>query len=304
MTFNSNNNFYSGPTSPGSPLSPSNELFEDSESSEKRKKRFAAHLDGSSSPIRNTINTSLEKEYLRTPDMSTLRSEPILMEALKMVKQKWREERNYSYVAEQFKSIRQDLVVQGIKSKTTAEVYQTHARIALEAKDIEEYNRCQTMLMDFYDEYEFHQRQKSSQKFKWNFKKNRKEFLAYKLLYLLYSNNFTEIGVLMMNFTSEDKQYDGISHAVQVIFAYNTNNYYQFFQLYKKSPNLNALLINFLMEPMRTHALKAMGKAFRESFPISYLSDLLSFETNQKCAEFVKKMGLSIQDNQVDIKPK
>jgi len=62
----------------------------------------------------------LEKHYFRLgadPDPAKVRPEHILKKTLKMLKQKWRNKKvDYKYMEDQFKSLRQDLVVQGIKS--------------------------------------------------------------------------------------------------------------------------------------------------------------------------------------------
>jgi SAC3 family protein LENG8/THP3 len=63
--------------------------------------------------------TNLEKQFFRLgadPDPAKVRPEHILKQSLKMLKKKWKhKEVEYRYMEEQFKSIRQDLVVQGIK---------------------------------------------------------------------------------------------------------------------------------------------------------------------------------------------
>ena len=48
------------------------------------------------------------------------------------------------------KAIRQDLTLQNIKDEFAAEVYESHARLALENRDYSNYKQCQASLRGLY----------------------------------------------------------------------------------------------------------------------------------------------------------
>lgn len=101
-------------------------------------------------------STALEKRYLRltdAPDPATVRPEPVIRKALSVFKEKWKkDEIGYSHLSDQLRAIRQDLKVQRIKNSLTVEVYQVHARLALEAGDLDQFISCMGSLFELFAE--------------------------------------------------------------------------------------------------------------------------------------------------------
>lgn len=97
-------------------------------------------------------STKLEKPYLRLTSQSKpedVRPLRILKLAFARLQEQYLADdvHSYPYVNEQLKSIRQDLTVQEVRRNSFGlEVYETHARIALEHGDLNEFNQCQTVI--------------------------------------------------------------------------------------------------------------------------------------------------------------
>lgn len=95
----------------------------------------------------------------------------MLERAFAFVMEKFRSGKEWSYISDQLKSIRQDLMVQAVRNDFTVLVYEENARLALEAVsfvfsrksfdsvvsfpilqgDREQFNQCQTQLETLYD---------------------------------------------------------------------------------------------------------------------------------------------------------
>lgn len=192
---------------------------------------------------------TLEKNYFRltsAPNPDTVRPLPVLHKTLDLLKKKWKKESNYGYICDQFKSLRQDLTVQHIRNEFTVLVYEIHARIALEKGDLGEYNQCQTQLRVLYAQ---------------QLGGHPTEFKAYRILYFIYTRNWTAMNDALADVTAEDKKDLAVKHALDVRSALALGNYHRFFQLYLDTPNMGAYLMDMFVDRERLTALAAICRA-------------------------------------------
>jgi hypothetical protein len=191
--------------------------------------RAVEDIDWDSLTIRGTCQ-EVEKRYLRltsAPDPATVRPADVLRRALEMVKSTTK---SYLFKCEQLKSIRQDLTVQRIRDEFTVEVYETHARMALEAGDLPEYNQCQTQLKALYGE---------------GIEGCSNEFAAYSLLYILFNrDNSRDLLSAMARLTPEGRRDEVVKHALAVRHALAMGNFTSFSRLYRRAPVLSPCLMD------------------------------------------------------------
>ncbi|KAL8951361.1 MAG: hypothetical protein Q9222_002662 [Ikaeria aurantiellina] len=221
----------------------------------------------------------LEKKYFRltsAPNPDTVRPLPVLERTLDHLKKKWRQERNYSYICDQFKSLRQDLTVQRIKTGFTVNAYEIHARIALEKGDLGEYNQCQTQLRALYAQ---------------NLGGHPTEFLAYRILYFLHTSNRTEMNDVLADLTNADKQDLAVKHALDTRSALALGNYHKFFQLYLETPNMGAYLMDMFVARERLSALSAVCRAYKPDVKLRFVTEELGFESDDESARFICDNG-------------
>jgi hypothetical protein len=245
--------------------------------------------------IRGTCQT-LEKDYLRLtapPRAELVRPLPILQQHLHNLKiERANQNRDYSWYCSQLKAIRQDCTVQRIQNAFTVDVYETHARIALEEKDLNEYNQCQTQLKELYLSF-CHGKENAEKEVAL---RNQNEFIAYRLLYYVvlateshkYGSS-SDIFKIMLSLTHHQLNDRIIKHALAVREACCTDilNYYSFFRLWKESSNIGASHMKYLMDriasPVRYDALHRICKAYRPTLvPIEFLIRSLGFEDDSE----------------------
>lgn len=234
---------------------------------EKRRQRFGVDAAGDLSPNGSLREDSpaamqgpvvgtceiLEKRYFRltsAPKPETVRPLRVLEKTLDLLKEKWKTEYNYSYICDQFKSMRQDLTVQHIKNAFTVNVYETHAHIALQRGDLGEYNQCQTQLRALY---------------KQGLGGRPAEFLAYRILYFIYTGNRTDMSDLLASISPADRKIPAVKHALDVRSALALGNYHRFFQLYLEAPNMGPYLMDMFLVRERLSAMTNISKAYAMS---------------------------------------
>jgi SAC3 family protein LENG8/THP3 len=232
---------------------------------EKRRQRFNlshAHTTGrnsssdddsdqdlrSSGPVVGTCQ-DLEKGYFRltrAPRPHEVRPQHVLERALDLLKKKWRQHADYNYICDQFKSMRQDLTVQHIKNSFTVDVYELHARIALEKGDLGEYNGCQTQLRALYS---------------LKLGGHPAEFMAYRILYSIHTGNRTGLNEILAELTAAEKEEPAVRHALETRSSLTSGNHHRFFRLYLDVPNMGAYLMDMFVVRERLTALTKMCKA-------------------------------------------
>ncbi|KII60723.1 THP3 C2A9.11c [Thelohanellus kitauei] len=239
------------------------------------------------------MSTLLEKPYLRlttAPDPMTVRPLNILVQSYQHVMNCWEKTRNYQYISEQLKSIRQDLTIQGIRDEFCIKVYEENARIALSMKDRDEFNQCQTCLKQLYKE---------------GLKGNELEFIVYNILYLTYTKNHLEMANLLSTLSEANEKQESICLAIKLYIAYKDSNFLKFFNIYRKMikmPNAVSLIQLFIDTP-RIAGLKSIISSFSPRVPQEYVRKLLGFSDLIEFQSWLKDRNINFEiDKDLDCK--
>ncbi|KAI9754344.1 MAG: hypothetical protein M4579_004742 [Chaenotheca gracillima] len=217
----------------------------------------------------------IEKRYFRlngAPNPALVRPLNVLQRTLDFLKKKWKQENNYAYICDQFKSLRQDLTVQHIKNEFTVTAYEIHARIALEKGDLGEYNQCQTQLRALYSQH---------------LGGHPMEFKAYRVLYFIHTCNRTDMNDILAELTPTEKRDPAVKHALGVRSALALGNYHRFFRLYLETPNMGAYLMDMFVVRERLAALANICKAYKPDVKIRFITEELGFESDGESVQFL-----------------
>lgn len=223
-------------------------------------------------------NMNLEKSYLRTTSLLTpeqVRPFPILEKSFKLIVKKWKEKTDdYNYISDQLRSIRQDLTVQCIKNEFTIKVYETNAKISLEAQDLDQFNQCQSLLIPLY---------------KTGIKGNEIEFLALRILYdAMIQPKYSIENLLKEIYNGKSRTKPEIVHALKILKAINEKNYFSFFKLFKESSKFQKLLMQPFISRLQIKALQSLALGYYSEIKIDKIYSQLGFNVQSDFVVFLE----------------
>lgn len=252
--------------------------------------------------VKGTCET-LEKAYLRLtapPKAEYVRPGHVLQKHLANLKKerKVASRRDYLWFCSQFKAIRQDCTVQRIQNAFTVDVYETHARVALEEGDMNEFNQCQTQLIELYK----HLTDPVALQ-------NQDEFLGYRLIYQTFvmcvnGGGSADLFKTMLSVThTQQHENPIIRHALAVRRASSIGDYYNFFRLYRECPNRWAkCLMDGLVAAVRFEGLKCIAKSYRPA-PVSvdFVLQQLGFHEVKDGRKWLLSCGCKLSKDDKDV---
>ncbi|SCU81805.1 LANO_0B04236g1_1 [Lachancea nothofagi CBS 11611] len=304
----------SKPVQPKKVLSSTLTKMKDSKEAERRKKRMERFSDTSNNTKKNrndsdenfanlnAISTNfykfdknkpvvgrcqtLEKKYLRLtsePKPDLVRPLNVLKKAFELIMRKHKnKEASYSYLCDQFKSLRQDLRIQIIENQFTLKVYQTHARLALENNDIGEFNQCQSRLGQLFELPNIT-------------KSNLEEFVNYRILYYLMMNNHNSVNELKLKYLAAENlavyRHPVVRHALEMARSLLVGDYHSFFKLYSMTSGPSKCLVNTFINRERLRALDTISKSYNQ-VPLSFLFPEFQLGNCETGLSFLSQLGL------------
>jgi hypothetical protein len=229
---------------------------------------------------------TMEKRYLRltsAPDPSLVRPEPVLKKWVSQLEKLWNEkQKEWKYIEDQMRAIRQDLTVQNLRGSFTRNVYELNARWALEARDLGQFNQCQTQLRQVHE---------TSDDVTADV---RVEFLAYRLLYYTLQNLRVDEQIFLNQVLTDGnvESHPFMKFALKLRTALATSNFSLYFRLcrqartdgQKTAPSHAHYLLHAFEVKQRMQALLVLTKAIATPISVEWLSSVLDFDTSGECA--------------------
>jgi hypothetical protein len=234
----------------------------------------------------------MEKMYIRLqsmPDPATVRPERVLAKWAERLQVKYEtDEADWEWISDQFKAIRQDMVIQHIRSPSAVTAYETNGRLALQEQDWPEFHKIQSFLMGLYKDNA-------------DARANEPEFMAYRLFYWMLMHNTVDLTKDIRNMEPALKKHPSIVHAVRLQQAAELCDYVAFFRLYSETPNMGKCIVDTLRDRIRTRALRVLLRSYKPSIPVDFVQGQLGFKVTGGIDEMLNSsLGNASQEDEDD----
>ncbi len=236
---------------------------------------------------------TMEKRYLRltsAPDPGLVRPEPVLTKWLAELTRLWTSRsKEWKYIEDQMRAIRQDLTVQNLRGAFTRTVYELNARWALESGDLGQFNQCQTQLIQLHEN--------ASSELPGDI---RAEFYAYRLLYYTFQNLRVDEQIFLNRVLGDTsiRTHPFMQFALRVRMATVTSNFSLYFRLERKARNNDPsapphaqYLMHAFQSRQRMQALVVLTRAIATPISAAWLTDMLAFTREEECVGFLTEHG-------------
>jgi hypothetical protein len=193
--------------------------------------------------------------------------------------------------------------------------YETHARIALEEGDLNEYNQCQTKLKEIYDILR-HGVPKTTEQKKSPLSttttttlqpkglQNESEFIAYRIIYYCfltgnkkYDGGSSDLMKILKSITVNQRSNTFIAHAIHVREAVASDDYHSFFRLKDACPNHGIFLMEKIEPQMRAMGLQRILKAYRPTVSMDFVCQELALGGIDEGKIWLESCGCKFTDD-------
>lgn len=227
---------------------------------------------------------NLEKEYLRLtnvePEPSLFRPPEVLKKSLEFCLDKFHKTRNYEYIRDQLRSIRQDLIVQDIEDEFSVLVYETVARLAIEHFDWDNFNQSLNPLESFYAQG-------------LGKKENIAEISAYKIMYLVGFKDKTGLYSFIPKLDEETLASSAVQFAIEAWKAVDGCPWSKFFKMLNEATPLMKNVMGISVPSLRFGILGKIQKAFR-NLSLEEYKEMLFFDTLDETKKY-------LDDNEIPV---
>ena len=151
-------------------------------------------------------------------------------------------------------------------------MYETHARIALESGDFQEFGQAQTQLQLLYKDGHTNGLDREC------------EFAGYKILYACLMTGPSDSGLVSFVNGLDDahQSHEAVRHALQVRSALLTTNFHLFFSSWNSAPNMSGYLMDPLADGVRLRSARILVGAYRPRMSLAQITRTLAFDREEE----------------------